>query len=225
MRTHEYRLTQIPRGLYTLRLLAVLLVALVLPFLVLVIIEVKANLILILSFSFGIAYLLFKLSGRLVRNELEVEIRRDLLAILETSSITKKKVKREIEWDNLKSYIFEPTQYYHILKLYTIEGKKIMFTLDHDSQDLPRFEKDFYNKVSKVNENSSSNISLKPSIYETNAGLAMALILGLMMIGWPIAAWLGGKDFQIGLAVIFYSGAGFFIYMVVQSRNRKRVSN
>ncbi len=221
MRKYEYKLVHIPRVLYTLRLLVILITALLLPFLALVIIQVQANLILIISFSFGIAFLLFKLSEGLVRNDLHVVINRDIFTFEETSSITKKKRKKEIRWNNLKSYIFETTQYYHILKLYTTNGEKIMLTLDHNSQHFSRFENDFHDIVSSINKQGNSDISLKPPIYETKTGLVIAVALGLLMIGWPLATWFSGKNFQIGLALIFYSGAGFFIYMVYRYRRHK----
>lgn len=224
MKKNEYQLIHIPRGLYTLRLLVILTVALVLPFLTLVVIQVQVNFILIISLSFGIAFLLFNLSARLVRNDLLVAINRDLLTVVEISSITKNKREKIIRWNDLRSYIFESTQYYHILRLYTNKGDKIMFTIDHNSEQFSRFEKDFHDRVSSFNKNGNADISLKPSIYETKTGVVLAMILVLLMIGWPIAAWLNSRDFQIGLAVIFYSGAGFFIYMVFQFHKRKKAS-
>ncbi|PTB96636.1 hypothetical protein C9994_06475 [Marivirga lumbricoides] len=222
MKMHQYQLIHIPRGLYTLRLLLILVVALALPFLVLMIIEVHLNFVLIISICFLIAFLLFKLSARLVRNDLYAVINRDSLTIIETSSITKKNRKWEFNWTNLNSYVFETTQYYHILRLYIAEDKKITLTFDHNSQDFSRFEKDFHDKVSAINKNRDSVIYMRPSIYETKTGLILAALLVLLMIGWPIAAWWNSKDFQIGLALIFYSGAGFFIYMVYQYRRSKK---
>ncbi len=97
-----------------------------------------------------------------------------------------------------------------------------MLTLDHNSQHFSRLEKDFHGKVSTINKNGNSNISLNPSIYGTKTGFVIAVVLGLLMIGWPVATWISGKNFQIGLALIFYSGAVFFIYLVYQHRTRRK---
>ena len=225
MRKHAYQLIYIPRGLYTLRLLAILAIACVLPFLVLTFISVKVSFVLIVLFSFGLAFLLFRVSAKFVRDELHVELKDDMLAVTEVSSLSKKKKELKISWSDIESYMFQTTQYYHILRLRTVNGKKVMLTLDHKSDQFARFEKDFHDKISLVNQTEDVNISLKPSLYETKVGLWLAVVLALSMIGWPLTAWLNDRDFQIGLALIFYSGAGFFIYMVYHHHKQKKASN
>ena len=222
MKKHEYQLIHIPKILYTLRLLIVIIATLILPFLLLAIISIEVNPILILFCSFGLAFFLLKISAKIVRNKLHIAIEKGVLRITETSSLTNKKKEKIINWSDLKSYVFYTTQYYHILKLYTAKGKKITLTLDHDSRQLARFEEDFRNKVSSINQIGHTSIFLKPSIYETNAGFGIAIVLILLMIGWPLVAWINHKSFQIGLALVFYSGASFFIYMVYQHYKRNK---
>ncbi|MEM0942163.1 MAG: hypothetical protein AAGI25_20585 [Bacteroidota bacterium] len=223
MKKNEYQLIHIPRGLYSLRLLMILIISLILPFWILTLVHIKLNFILVILFVFGLAFILFRLSTKFVRNNLHISIRNEELVITETSTLTKNKKEKKINWNNLESYIFKTTQYYHILKLKTKKGKNVMLTFDQNSQHLSRFEKSFHNKVSSLNEvQEGVNVSLKASIYETRMGVILSVILGLLMISWPIIALLNDRDFQIGIAVIFYSGASFFIYMVYRSHRLKK---
>jgi len=96
MKNYEYHLVHIPRVLYTLRTIIILIVSIVIPITILMTFTYQVHSSFIIIFSLGIAFLLFKISSRYVRNHLYVIIKGDLLSIVETSTITQKKQERKL---------------------------------------------------------------------------------------------------------------------------------
>ena len=217
MKARDYQLIHIPRGLYSLRMLVIIFSPLILIFLLVPLSKSEGSLFLMISISCLTPFIIWKLSRRLVRNDMNMILKHDSVVIIEKSTISKKTRKQEIKWNNLESYLFETTAYYHILRLLPSTGKRIVLTFDLNNPDFSGFEFDFRRKVAAFNKIGNTFIATKPSFYETKSGKIVAVILGVLMIIWPIVVWLNDKPFNIGLAIMFYSQAGFYLYMVVKS--------
>src|SRR5690606_6304826 len=150
----------------------------------------------------------FYVSKNWYKGQLLIRLNNREITLSSYLSLFKHSKEYSFYWEDIKYISFVDTQFFRLLRIRD-KKKKVVFAFEY-TEDVARFEQMVNKRVFKLNQKGLIRIYQKPSIYETKVGYVMAVVLGLLMITWPLAEWIYNKSFQIGLALIFYSGAGFF---------------
>lgn len=124
-----------------------------------------------------------------------------------------------IRWDEIREYKYRPDRNFYLMKLKLSDGRVIR--LWHDTFSLKDDFDPFINALEEQikdynqhNEGSSNQIRRARTFYETNFGLALAIITGLCFIVIPIlisTSEYRAKINWMSLA-IFYRGGLFFYF-------------
>lgn len=222
MSNKEHILGFTSRRIYFIRGFLAIALGLLITLLIVTSIKAHFNEIAFLGIDAFFTVLLFYLSRNWHKGQLTVSLKEKEITVSSYLPILKRSRQYNFSWEDITDLSFSDTQYFKILIVKT-NRERVAVAINY-GDEATQLEQLLNKKISKLDQDGVVAIHKKQSIYETKTGIFLAAILVLLMIGWPIAAWLNGKDFKIGLAVIFYSGASFFIYMVFQSHKRKNAS-
>ncbi len=137
-----------------------------------------------------------------------------------------------INWSDIAEYKFQRDRNFDLLKFKLTDGKIFRiwhnngFTKDDFYSLVAAFEKNILNY--NENHNATANIIKRgKTIYETNAGLVLAIIAGLCLIAIPILIYFiptKSKINWVGFGAA-YGGGLFFIGQVIHFRRRKAAAN
>jgi len=215
----EYALNFVSRTIYFLRGFLAIVIGLSITLVIAISSTERLPTLIFFVIDALITILLFYLSKNWHKGRLLIHFREKEMSIESHLPLLKQSRKFVFHWNELSDLSCSDTQYFRILVVKDSK-KKVAFAMDYGDA-ATQFEQKLNNQLAKLDKTESIIISQKPSIYATKLGIGIAIILGLIMIAWPLLAWINQREFQIGVALIFYSGAGFLIYMVYRTRKNK----
>jgi hypothetical protein len=167
----------------------------------------------------------------------------DLLSKASTEwSITEKEIKikwltqflfhkiqdQTIMWENIEEYKFQPQRRFSFFKLKLRDNTRLKYWHSNTAvdDDFDEFLINFQKQVLQFNNegiNILHAIKRSKTIYETTGGLALALILTLFMISFPIL-FVHLKPHRVDWIYIIaaYSGGIYFTSQVIAFRLKKK---
>jgi hypothetical protein len=136
---------------------------------------------------------------------------------------------RNINWTEIKDFVFEPDRQFDKFKLTLKDGTKFKFhhNTDHNNKDdFHHFRLDFEKKIAKLNseKDRANNIKRGKTIYETVWGLILAVI-GIVMIIASIVIFLffpSKKTTNYAMLGASAIGTVYFIFQVYDHRKKNR---
>ena len=215
----EYIFKYISRRVYFIRGFLAIAIGLSITLLIATILGVHMQLFIFLGINALITVLLFYYSKNWYKGQLLIRFNEKEIYLSSYFPLFNHSQDYIFCWKDIKSISFVDSQYFKILVI-TDQKQKLVFALDYEDE-VTRFEKNLNKRIYKLNQDKLIRIKLRPTIYDTKIGFGIAAILGLLMIIWPLIAYLNNRDIHIGLAFIFYSGAIFFIYKVYLHKRKK----
>lgn len=215
----EYVLSFTSRRIYFIRGFLAIALGLIITLLIATNVIVNFSELVFLGVDVFITVLLFYISRSWHKGQLKVSLKEKEMMVSSYLPMLRRSREYNFLWKDIADLSLSDTQYFKILIVKT-KTERVAIAINY-GDEATRLEQFLDKRISKLNQDGVVQIHKKLSIYETKTGLVLAEILVFLMIGWPVVAWLNSKDFQIGLALIFYSGAGFFIYMVYRVRKKR----
>lgn len=161
----------------------------------------------------------------------------DIEVIIDNEGLKKKYLKqflfqnkpnRNINWTEIKDFVFEPDRQFDKFKLTLTDGTsfKLHHNTDHnETDDFQQFVIDFRQKISHYNSNNTgtNNIKRGKTIYETSWGLVLSVISALIIVAiitvfilYPIKKTT--NYFALGASMM---GAAYFIFQVYIHRTKQ----
>lgn len=219
--TEEHILTYVSRRVYLIRGILAIAIGLSITLLIATNLKVHLHMMGFIGIDLIFTVSLFYLSKDWHKGQLSICFDKKEIHISSYFHLFRHSKEYVFSWEDLEDVSFYDSQYFRILVVKD-QKNKISYAIDHGEEAV--FEHILNKRLSKLKESGTITMGKNTSIYETKIGLGVAIVLGLLMIIWPLIAWLNNKEFKIGLAMLFYSGASFFIYMVYQHYKQKKVS-
>ena len=215
----EYTLNFTSRRVYLIRGFLAVVIGLSITLIIATNLGLDLHILVFLGIDLLFTVLLFYLSKNWHKGQLIIRFSEKEIHLSSYFPLFKHSRENIFYWNDLEDISFSDSQYFRIFSVRD-QKKKASYAIDY-GDEVNRFEQILNKRISKLSQDGLIKINRKPKIYETKVGFVIAIVLGLLMIAWPLVAWLNNRDFQIGLALIFYSGASFFIYMVYRHRRKK----
>lgn len=136
----------------------------------------------------------------------------------------------DFKWNEIADYVFQPDRQFDQFKLNLKDGSKFKFyhNNDHDNKDdFKKFLLDFVQRVEQLNnaDNDKRNdIKLGKTIYETTAGLILAVVALIMLVGMPIMLFMfpTKKTPNYAALGVSYVGAIYYVGQVYIHRKRRK---
>lgn len=217
--TKEFNLNFVSRTIYFLRGFLAIAVGLFFTLLLATSLTEPLPVLIFFVTDAFITILLFYFSKNWHKGQLLIHFREKEISVESYLPLLKRSQKFVFSWKELRDLSLSDTQYFRILVIRDSK-KKVAFAMNYGDAVI-QFEEKLNNQMAKLDRAKSISIDRKPSIYTRKSGKLIAIILGVTMIAWPLVAWVNQREFQIGFALIFYSGAGFFIYLVYRTCKKK----
>ena len=135
----------------------------------------------------------------------------------------------EINWVEVKDYVFEPDRQFDKFKMTLKDGTKIKFFHNNDYNDKDDFIKflhEFELKIQQINADQDKAYDIKrgKTIYETHWGLLLAGFSIIIIVALPIflLVYQPKKTPNYGALGASYFGAIFFLTQVILHRRRNK---
>ena len=133
----------------------------------------------------------------------------------------------DIKWSEIEDFVFEPDRQFDKFKMTLKDGTKFNFFHNrsyNDKDDFTRFLKDFELTIKQINsdKDESNDIKRGKTIYETNWGVALAVLAIFMIIAVPIIFifFPADKAPNYGSVIILYSSAFYFLFQFYTYRRK-----
>lgn len=121
--------------------------------------------------------------------------------------------------------MFQPEQYFDLLRIRTKDKRKFKFSLIGDNDDFPIFFEKLEKEMKSKSTDESIEITRAKNIYEGTYGLILAIFMGVVIIAFVVAFIFiepkGNSNSNYGLLIVSLTGGIFFIMQVLSSRNKK----
>ena len=222
----KIELTVASRGLYLLHYLGSALIAAVLTIAIFKFIVELNEIVFIVIFG-GIWYLLSRLTKNIAKGQVELEIKEQGIQVKWINQILLHNRKDLlIDWKEIKDYMFQPEQYFDLLRIRTKDKRKFKFSMIGDNADFPSF----YEKLEKVFKSKSTDelteIKRAKNIYESKYGLISAIFMGVVILAGIVAFIFiepkGNSKPNYGYLIASLAGGIFFIMQVISYRNKNK---
>lgn len=208
----EHTLNFTSRKVYLMRGFLAIIIGLSITLMIATNLGIHLHILVFLGIDVLFTVLLFYFSKSWYKGQLSICFKEKEIQISSYLPLFRHSRQYTFHWSELKDISFADSQYFRIFVIKD-QKKKVAFAIEY-GDEVTRFEQILNKKISKLNQDELIRTNQKPAIYKTKVSFGIAVVLGLLMVAWPLAAWLNNREFQIGLALIFYAGSMFFIYQV-----------
>ncbi len=214
------------RGLYILHYFGSLILAAIATIPLFKLINDLNKLVFIIIYG-GVWYIISRFTKKIPQGQVELELKDDGIQVSwQKQFFLHNKKDHLIKWQNIRDYMFQPEQYFDLLRIRTKDKKKYKFSMIGENDDFPFF----YEKLEEVMESKSSEDSIEikraKNIYESNYGLISAVFMGIVIIAGVIAfIFIEPKENSspnYGLLIASLAGGIFFIIQVISYRKKNK---
>lgn len=173
-------------------------------------------------------YLAFKVPRYLATVDIEL--------IMDQDGLKKKWLKQfmfcnkpevDIKWTEVQDYVIQPDRQFDKFRITLKDGSKFQFyhNNEHTDDNFLTFLRHFEQRITQLNADNeiTNKIKRRKTIYETNWGLALAVVAILFMIAIPTTLFLFPKVRPNYVAIgITYSSAIYFLSQVYTYRRQNK---
>lgn len=214
------------RGLYILHYFGSLILAAIATIPLFKLINDLNKLVFIIIYG-GVWYIISRFTKKIPQGQVELELKDDGIQVSwQKQFLLHNKKDHLIKWQNIRDYMFQPEQYFDLLRIRTKDKKKYKFSMIGENDDFPFF----YEKLKEVMESKSSEDSIEikraKNIYESIYGLISAVFMGIVIIAGVIAfIFIEPKENSspnYGILIASLAGGIFFIIQVISYRKKNK---
>ena len=214
------------RGLYILHYLGSALLAGVLTISISKFIY-ELNQIVFIGIFGGIWYVITRFTKKISSGMVELEILEKGIGVKWVNQIILHKRKDLIiDWVDIKDYMFQPEQYFDLLRIRTKDKRKFKFSMIGDNYDFPLFYQSLEKVIKTKSKDESIEIGRAKNIYESKYGLISTIFMGIVIVAGLIAFVFiepkGNSKPNFGYLIASLVGGIFFIVQVISYRNKQR---
>ncbi|GAA3790441.1 hypothetical protein GCM10022271_23440 [Corallibacter vietnamensis] len=175
----------------------------------------------------GVWYITSRFTKKIPNGQVELEMKEDGIQVnWQKQFLLHNKSDQLIKWQNIKDYMFQPEQYFDLLRIRTKDKKKYKFSMIGENNDFPFFYEKLEETIKSKSTDDSIEIKRAKNIYESNYGLISAIFMGLVIIAVVIAFIFiepkGNSSPNYGLLVASLAGGIFFIIQVISYRKKNK---
>ena len=223
---NRIEITVASRGLYILHYLGSAIIAAILTIIIYKFIFELNQFVFIVIFG-GVWYLITRFTKNIPKGQVELEIQEQGIHVKWINQILLHNRKDMlIGWKEIKDYMFQPEQYFDLLRIRTKDKRKFKFSMIGDNDDFPFF----YEKLEEVFKSKSTDESVQikraKNIYESKYGLISAIFMGVVIIAGVFAFIFiepkGNSKPNYGFLIASLAGGIFFIMQVISYRNKNK---
>lgn len=220
---NDYEVIRNSMMLYIIVHLLAIIISAVLPLAILIMLNVTGRSGIYIV-SFITVYLIIIIITRpLSKSKVSIQLRGEFLKFSYFTFLFKKRKEAIFYWDDINDYLIQEDVHFIKFYLSAKSEKQIKFNIDTNENVgiFKNFIRQFESKVGKHNSlNFNRTIDKKKSIYESQLGFYLAVLIGCIMLSIPIVLFNKNIVPKIGYLITFYFGGIYYLFQIYQHRNK-----
>jgi hypothetical protein len=168
-------------------------------------------------------FVLLHLSKKIYKKDSVIIVAADHLEMT-TVSIFNNRKTIHVMYDDITSYLYDPTSYFSVLQIKLDSGGSFkIYHKDADSKidEFNDFKGHLIKSIKQIEKVTGKNTTSQKLIYQTTIGKISAVILAFILVAIPVIYTINKRNPNWGYLLALYSGGIYFIFMVY-SYSRKR---